>query len=227
MLTMPTKRALFLSISGQRYTHRTQLYNRLKKFLPDRFPGKNFEFIGSPFNRLPFPLVESTEDREDSAATRLMGCWTKLNRFCDKRLRPLLHSEAVIITHGFGLDALLYATACAKCQDENDEAIRLHNGLVHLRLHEQGVEPPEYFITRANVRTLDARMMKAMPELAAMAQSARIKFIRYEESAIREYFERIKNQKDPHFIDADDSVQEMVRQVVEVIEKRLRHRAAA
>ncbi len=219
--------ALCLSVSGQRYTNRTELYERLKIVLPDRIPGQTFEFLGNPFNRLPFPLVESAEDREDSPATRLMGCWTKLNRFCDKKLRPLLTSDSVIITHGFGLDALLYATACASCDTENDEAIRLHNGLVNLRLHEQGIEPPEYFITRANKRTLDARMLEAIPELERLSQAARFRFIAYEENAIEQYFKRVKNQKKPHFIDADEPVEDMIEQVVSVIDKRLRQRTAA
>lgn len=218
--------ALCFSVSGQRHTNRTQLYDKLRSALPEHFPKQRFEFIGNPFSHLPFPLIESLGGREDmdSAPTRLLECWTKLNRFCDKKLRPLLHTNAIILTHGFGIDALLYATACAECEDENDEAFRLHDGLVKLRLKEQDIEAPEYFITRANVRTLDKRMTTKMPELEKLGLSARLRFIRYEEEMIRQYFLRIKNQKDKHFIDADDTVEEMVGQVVAVIEKRLRHR---
>src|SRR3989344_4664501 len=214
---MPTGHALCFSVSGQRLTLRTKLYAQLKTLLPEHFPGLRFEFLGNPFNRLPFPLLESPEDNEP-ATTKLFDCWTKLDRFCHRRLRPLLLTNSVIITHGFGLDALLYATACVGCDAENDEAVRLHKGLVRLRLLEQDVEPPEYFITRANVRTLDARMLEAMPELGNMSQAARLRFIRYEETVIEKYFEPANKQKKPHFIEADQSVEDMVQQVVSIID---------
>ncbi len=216
--------ALLFSVSGQRLTNKTELYHRLKEELSRRFPEIPFMFPGNPFDRLPFPLTWERDRGADAPTTRLLECWTRLDRFCSRNLCSLLRTKSVIFVHGFGLDALLHATACVDCETANDEAFRLHNGLVRLRLQEQNIEAPEYFITRADVRTLDARIVKRYPALTDMPQAARTRFIRYEEGTINTYFRRIKHQKEPHFIDAGETVENMVEQVVAVVMRRLQER---
>ncbi len=218
---MRTGNALFFSVSGQRHTRRTELYDRLKYLLPAKFPGKKFEFLGNPFGRLPFPLAWNERECKQDATTRLLECWTKLNEFCCSELRPLLKTDSAILAHGFGIDALLYATACIGSETQNDEAFRLHDGLVKLRLKEQGIGAPTYFITRADVTTLDARIVHAMPKLSGIARKKRHHFIRYEEKVLEQYFRRITNQNEPHFINAESPLREMAEEIVVTIGKRL------
>jgi len=141
-------------------------------------------------------------------------------------LRPALEDPNVdvIITDGLGVDALLYSVACQACEIANDEAFRLHSGLVGVRLAEQGIAAPEYFITRADIETVDAALQQ-IPGMSTVDTPARHAFIHYEETMLTAYFGgRVKHQQAPNNIDAAMSLDEMADQVINVITTRVNQR---
>jgi hypothetical protein len=190
--------------------------------LPERFPGQTFAFLGNPFRGLPFPLLLSERDREAHATTRLLWCWTRLNEFSVARLRPALAAGHVVLTDGFGLDALMYAAFNFDREAENREASVLHHGLVQARIKAQGISPPEYFIMQADASLVDAWMMEYMPELTDLDPSIRAKFIVQQQSTIEEYFRPENGQRDMLNLDASFSLEEVCEKMVAAIGKRLR-----
>jgi hypothetical protein len=194
------------------------LYEKLEVLLPSRFPNQKFIFLGNPFTpNLPFPLLWKIQERSLHSTTRLINCWSKLNEFTVKKLRPALEASSVVVTDGFGLDALLYATACVDCPTEVSEAFRLHSEFVSARLAAQEIAAPHYFITCADVRTVDEYMRVKLPRLERVHSAVRRNFIAREERMIRDYFRDVKHQKPPNFVIASLAIEEMVEEVTRVI----------
>lgn len=214
--------AFFFSLSGQRGTGRTKVYQLLEDHLPERFPDVSIAFLGNPLPNLQLPLSWQLTEQELHATTRLMSCWTVLNEFCVKKLRPALAEYDVIITDGFGLDALLYATALCDHVAENDEAFRLHDGLVSARIRAQGLEAPEYIITQADAGVVDRYMCDFKHGAFSVDPKKRWAFIQYEERTISQYFERIAHQKNPYFVDASLSIEDMGHTIIDFIARRIK-----
>lgn len=211
----------FWAISGPRGTRKTTARKKLERLLPERFPGYTFAFLGNPFTELPFPLLLKERDRVAHATTRLLWCWTRLNQFSIDHLRPALDAGHVVLTDGFGLDALLFAASCVDCTVESLEAEKFHHQIVMARIKAQNIVPPEYFITQADVETVDAWMVEYQPELEQLDATARRAFIVRQQETIRRYFLPEYGQRTPHYLDASISVDDMVEGMVEVIGSRL------
>jgi hypothetical protein len=193
----------FFSVSGLRGTGRTRLYHQLKSVLPGRFPEQTFAFIGSPFSSLPLPLMWEDPERDKHATTRLFECWSRLNHFSINRLRPQLERGRCVVSDGFGLDALLYATACCDCPVENHEAEDVHYMLVGVRLKAQKLPPPEYLLVQAPHSKVEGWILLSNPDLRDLTNELeRERFIRHEEHTIERYFRPENGQNTPFILDA-------------------------
>lgn len=225
-VTTPYHSVLFYAISGQRNTRRTALVHELKKTLPSLYPDQTFTFLPSPFKSLPFPLLWNTRERDKQPVTRLLSRWSELDDYCFKKLRPALEEARreghIVINDGFGLDALLYATALCESQEYVEEAFGFHSSLVSARIVEQHLPAPEYFITRADVESVDRVMREKKPQLNDIDPSERRRFIFDEEQRIAKYFGgSVSHQKEAHYLDAWLTVQEMAGEVAKVIGRQL------
>lgn len=207
----------FFTITGLRRTRRSLVRKKVEIELRTRFPEQEFAFLGDPFRGLPLPLLLSERDRSVHATTRLLWCWTRLNQFGVEQLRPALQAGKIVLTDGFGLDALIYATSCVDCEVENREAERLHHGLVQIRVKAQGITPPEYFIMNADPETVDAWMVEGLPDLKDVDRSVRIKFIEQQWATIVRYFQPEHGQNPPHYFKASAEVDEVAEEMVRTI----------
>ncbi len=213
------EKALFFSISGMRGTGRTRVFNRLKFLLPETFPRKSFVFLDDPFKELSHPLLWADNERMLHPVSRLFKCWAHLNDFSLKKLLPALNAYDVVVTDGYGLNAVLYATACDNCAKTDADVLAMHHRIVKARVCEQGIDPPEYFLTRADVGVVTEFLLDgACPGLT---RDQCRDFILKEESIIDSYFDEDSGQKKPHILDAALSLEAMCENVAHVVHKRL------
>lgn len=207
----------FFAISGMRGSGRSRLFRKLESALPVTFRDHTFAFFEDPFGDLPHPLLWAREESELDPTSRLFKCWVPLNEF-NKKLRPALEEFDVVIVDGYGLNAVLYATAfTGDNKEDDDSATRMHHHFVKARILEQGISPPEYFITRGDVGELSAYLGKVVPDITAEQCRA---FILKEERIIQEYFAPGTGQRG-HILEPACSFESMVENVVAVIGRRL------
>ena len=213
--------ALFFAVSGMRGTGRTKLFKELKSVLPIKFRGHKFAFFDDPFGGLSHPLLWAAEERELHPVSRLFKLWTPLNEFNVKKLRPELRVKDVVVVDGYGLNALLYATAYVGDKKHADnEAVEMHHPIVGARVIKQKIPVPEYFVTmngeQEQIRYLQETIRDiSVPECA--------EFIRKEEKIIRDYFHPDTGQKG-NFFDASRPTDEMVEQIESIIGHRFAER---
>lgn len=213
-----SKKAHFFAVSGMRGTGRTKLFKQLKSLLPDVFQDQTFAFFDDPFGELPHPLLWAREDHDLDPVTRLFDCWKHLNEFNMKLLRPALETYDVVVTDGYGLNALLYATAYDGDNHQSDEdAIEMHHHIVAGRVIKQGIQPPEYLITRGDCDTLTSYLQRTVPDLSVEQCHA---FIKKEEAIIDAYFQPDTGQKGQQ-LDASMSHDEMCDIALTMVSSRI------
>lgn len=208
---------LFFSVSGQRYTWRTELYEKLRLLLPETFPDQTFAFLGNPFPKLSFPLLWDEEEKKLDPTSRLFLRWSEMNEFCSKKLVPAIKKHQIVVSDGFGINALLHATACSTCVDQNRGAFEFHDEMVASRLRKQKIPAPRYIITQADIDSVDRNMLKVHPQMESTPREERVAFIQYEERTILEYFENIGHQEDPFFL-SSESLDDMTEEAIAYIE---------
>lgn len=215
---MSNKKAFFGAVSGMRGTGRTKLFKQLKSVLPDHFRDQTFAFFEDPFGELPHPLLWAREEHALDPVSRLFDCWKHLNEFNMKQLRPALANFDVVLVDGYGLNALLYATACAGDNEEaDDDAMEMHHHIVAGRVIKQGISPPEYLITRADCDTMTKYLKETVSDLSIEQCHA---FIRKEEAIIDQYF-RPGTGQTGHMLDASLTVDEMCNIAIVTIASRM------
>lgn len=215
---MLEQKALFIAISGMRGSGRTKLFKQLGPLLPDVFGNQTFAFFEDPFGGLPHPLLWATEECGRDPVSRLFSLWSVLNEFNIKHLRPALASNDVVLVDGYGLNALLYSTACAGGSREDDEnAIQMHHEIVRARVIKQGIPPPEYFITLGGHNSLVDYLQENVPGIDIAECYA---FIRKEERVIRDYFRPETGQRGQIF-DHSLSIDDMAEDVILAIRQHL------
>ena len=180
------KPALFIAISGIRGSGRTRVYEELESLLPARFGGdQTFAFFKDPFGRLPHPLLWEPAVAAPDPATSLFDCWKVLNEFTVKQLRPALAAHDVVVVDGYGLNALLYATACISCNRMDADASHMHHKIVEGRVLAQGIHPPLYFVTQADPGLM-TRYLKGLK--SGLTEEQCHAFLNKETRIITEYF---------------------------------------
>ncbi len=223
--------ALFYSVSGVAAARTKPLYEALKVRLPEHIPDKRVAMLGCPFfvngrRKFPLPLLWNPEEQGQHPTTRLLNCWKRLNEWAVTTLRPALSENDIVLIERFGLDAQLYATACCDRTIDIDEAERVHHSLVRMRVVEQGISPPLYFIPTANVEDTE-NLLRTFPALKDMEPSVLKKFMAHEARALERYFDPKHGQKKPCLFPASMSINEMCEAVIDVVGQQLRERAAA
>ncbi|MEK7628036.1 MAG: hypothetical protein AAB421_01295 [Patescibacteria group bacterium] len=213
------KKVHFFSVSGMRGSGRTEVFKGLKRTVPITFPQHSCAFLEDPFGKLPHPLLWAESERTQHPVTRLFKCWAHLNEFNARHLKPALAAHDVVITDGYGLNAVLYATACVDCESVDNEVLSMHHGIVAARIKEQGIEPPEYFITRADSEVVSCYLASSV--LVGMGKDACHSFIEKEEAIIDAYFDPGHGQKVPHMLNAALSHAHMCKEAMAVIRQRL------
>lgn len=205
--------SLFYAVSGLRCAGRSTLCKQLESVLPETFPGYEFAFLGSPLGNLPHPFSWQEQTCKQHATTRLFECWARLNEFSVSVLRPALHGGKVVVVDGFGLDAVLYATARTTCIVEIDEAFELHKQLVQARIKAQGIAPPTYFIVDADAEVISSRtgLSNGVVSIHKLAEM----------SAIERYFKPEYGQKEPVHLRAKISAEDRLAQVIHSIREVL------
>lgn len=184
-------RQLTLSVSGPRKAGRTELYRRLEEELPRLYPEHAFAFLGSPFGSLEHPHYWDARKRDLPASTRLLACWTQLDEFVQKHLRPALRKGLIAVTDGFGLDAVLHATASCD-ESECHEASQFHHLLVNARLQAHSVAPPVYLLAFDDAEAIAARIRRSLDDTKVL--------LAHETDGIYRYFDGT-GQKPPHFLE--------------------------
>lgn len=225
-----TGNALFISVSGVAGARAKALYEELRATLPPRFPGKRIGFLGCPFadesgHAFPLPLLWGAKERAEHATTRLLKCWTRLNEFNVRRLRPALVEYDIVVVKRFGLDSVLYATSCCDDPTHVDEVERMHHALVRMRIVEQGIAPPVYFIPMPSDDVTVLREMFA--ELVGVPADTLRNFAEHERRMLDRYFDPKLGQNRPHLLGSELSVRDTADKVADFVEFELRQRAAA
>lgn len=215
----------YFSVSGIGTARTSRLYHRLK----DELRGNpRFVFIDNPFRGNPHPLMWDAEERALNPSTRLLKSWATLNEVVCSQLRPALERGSVVITHRFGLDALLYAIANAEQGDDNFEAERVHHALVQLRIVQQKVKPPIYLIPRVeDLKSVKADWLEHSPALRGIDPKMLCDFLKREEQARARYFDPRHGQNKPIYLEASDPLDVLCRKAIQAIETTLAARAAA
>jgi len=220
----PTEEILFLAASGQRFTHRGNVFHGLEEDLPRIFPDQRFVFFDM-LRELPLscPLLWSEAEWQTDPRRRLLTNWGALIQILRDRVKRELRPGVVLIAHGFGLNLLLNAAVTPEFdlrQETIDQVYEAQGGLVKIFLKD--ISPPEYIITRADPEAVSARMARENPLLAAINPATRIRFAHFEEVAIGEYFARVPMQKPEHYIKASLEPSAIRRQATDIVAHRIR-----
>lgn len=223
--------ALFYSISGMAAARTKSVYSRLEELLPSAFPELKIAFLGCPFamngkRKFPLPLLWSAEERDMHPTTRLFSCWKRLNEFAVGTLRPALQKYDIVVVERLGLDAQLYSTARTDSAVAIDETERVHHALVKMRIVEQGISPPRYFIPIADERDA-ARLVESFPKLRGFDPRLLQSFMRHEKDALARYFDPSHGQRKPVYLPISMSVDEMVEEIITFIGKDVKKYFAA
>lgn len=176
------------------------------------------------------PLLWTDEEWAMDPRRRLLTNWGALIQILRDKVKPQLKPGTVLISHGFGLNLLLNAAVTPEFdlrQETIDQVYEAQGGLVKIFLKD--IAPPEYIIAQADCMAVIDRMARESPPLAAIDRKIRSRFCGFEEGAIGEYFQRVPNQKTPHFIDGEFDENIIRRRSVEIVEGRVHEwrRAAA
>lgn len=210
-----TTTGLYFSVSGIGTARTSRLYHLLKDELKS---DDRFTFVGNPFAGWKHPLVWAEEVRNLDSTTRLLNCWATLNEHVCKNIRPALNDGKIVITHRFGLDAVLYATALRDRAHENYEAEHVHHALVRMRIIEQQVRPPVYLIPcMQDLKKIRRDWMQYSPELKGVDEEALRNHVAYEKTVYERYFDPKKGQHPPHIFDAILSAEELLEMAISSI----------
>lgn len=208
----------FFAISGMRGSGRTGLFKELKSVLPKMFGDHKFAFFEDPLRGLPHPLLWAHEERKLHPTTHIFNCWALLNEFNVSQLIPAMASHDFIIVDGYGLNAVLHATAYVGDNIEDDEAAaEMHHLIVRARVLAQGINPPSYFITLGNHQSLVGYLMKTVKRITDAECEA---FINKEERIIRSYFLPETGQTG-HLFDPHTSQDKMCEFVTHAVRQRI------
>ncbi len=211
-----------IAIGGQRGTGRKKFLTEFQQCLACEFTGLRILYLGSPFKRLPHPLLRSAKEKRRPPTSRLLGLWSELDEFCLLKLLPAIKSGDydLIVIDEFGLSASLQSTALSSDRKRNAMARGMHHDLVRSRLKREGVSPPEYIIIRSSPSIVDRSALQRVPRLAKISRKKRLAFIRYEDREIDRYF-RGTGQKRLITLCASMSHHEKCRLTAEALRKNL------
>lgn len=217
---MSEEPAHFIAISGIRGSGRTRLFKELGSLLPAQFGDQTFAFFEDPFDGLPHPLLWDADTAKRDPTTHLFECWAVLNEFNVTRLLTALAMNDVVVVDGYGLNALLYATAGTTCPQLDEATTRVHHAIVDARVLSQGIKPPQYFVTQADPTPMTAYLQGLKPGLTKTQCHA---FLTKEACIIDKYFGESTGQKGvmlPHTL----SIREMAEIVANTIEPHIEER---
>jgi hypothetical protein len=216
---------LSLAVSGLRGTGRTSLYKKLELVLPtdESFRGYDFAFLGNPFGHLPHPILWDGNHME-FGLSRLFQCWGMLNEFTEKKWIPAIKAGQIAVMDSCGLDAVLYATACVDCTCDDAEVLSWHKRFVAERLNKQGVSPPQYLITRGDIKQVVRFIRRQVPKLSGTDVRA---FVEKELQIIRGYFNTGSGQHTPHYLTPTLSGDEQLREALDIIRRRILQESCA
>ncbi len=219
---------LSFAVSGLRGTGRTLLYRELESVLPKEPTLREceFAFLGNPFGHLPHPLIWVQEgNHKKHGLSRLFECWGMLNDFTEDKWLPALRAGKVPIMDGCGLDAVLYATACIGCVNDDEKVIDWHRAWVQDRLVKQGVQPPHYIITRAEPKQIVNHIARHVN--TRLHRNDIRRFVEKERSIIADYFKDGGGQHVPHQLPVCTSEKDMAFNAVASIRRLTHMRVAA
>lgn len=191
------------SVSGLGTARSAGVYAFLEEEVPRRYPDANIQFVGCPFAGWPHPLKWSKEERNSHASTRLLTCWAALNEFVLTRVLPLLDEGVLVVTEGFGLDAVLRATAVGDSIAENEAAELMHHGaLVPMRIKQQNIPLPQYIIPRTRPEAVSDAWLQNCPQLRNVDPDVLRRFVEHEAIMLERYFDPKHGQLSPIWLDA-------------------------
>ncbi len=215
---MSKDKCSFFAVSGMRGSGRTRLFNELKSVLPRKFGDHKFAFFEDPLGGLPHPLLWASEERRLHPTSRLFKCWAPLNEFNVRQLKPAMADHDFVFVDGYGLNAVLHATAYVGDNLEDDEAsAQMHHLIVNVRVIGQGINPPPYFVTMGDRSTLIDYLTKTVSGITPAQCEA---FIDKEERIIKKYFEPDTGQTG-HFFAPNTSTSDMRDFIVRQVEERI------
>lgn len=209
----------FFAISGMRGSGRTRLFKELKSVLPQTFGDHKFAFFEDPLGGLSHPLLWAHDERRLHPTTRVFKCWASLNEFNVTQLKPAMTAHDFVFVDGYGLNAVLHATAYVGDNLEDDEeAAQMHHLIVGARVIGQGIQPPPYFVTLGDISALVGYLTKMIPGITVAQCEA---FIAKEESIIRKYFGPNTGQTG-HFFPANTPLHDMCEHIRGRVAERIR-----
>jgi len=200
------------------------VFNNCKERFTERFPRVHAAFLNDPFRDLPHPLLWAAGERDADPVSRLFKCWAYLNDFNMKVLRPALRTHDIVVTDGYGLNAVLYATACDPSNGSDTEVLSMHHSIVAARVRNQGIEPPEYFVTYAPPHIMVPYLKKNVS--GDLSDDACVEFIKKEEKIIEDYFVEGSGQKPRIQLDASMTTERMTETALSIMADRLLKQAA-
>jgi len=221
------KQGMILSVAGIGPARTSDAYHFLKNNLQGRLPEHQLIFAGNPFAGWQHPLKWAAEESALDATSRLLKCWTTLNEFVVKKVTPALDKGAIVVTQRFGLDALLYATACFDRTEENAAAEKMHHALVQLRIVQQGIAPPQYFIPTARPETITREWLSSSSSLRDVEPETLRAFIAHEDAQLKRYFDPRHGQKQPIWLEAGETDEQMCQAAIMFITREVGKKAVA
>lgn len=142
-----------------------------------------------------------------------------LNEFTVKQLLPALITYDVVVVDGYGLNALLYATAGTTCDKLDAAATKMHHAVVEARVLAQGIHPPLYPVTQAAPGPMTEYLQGVKPGLT---EEQCLAFLDKEARIIEGYFDGTGQQG--FLLPPELSVEEMGTIVAKEIEPHIDQR---
>ncbi len=182
-------------------------------------------FFCTPFKPpLTCPLLFSEEEWDLQPTTRLFEDWALLNE-CAYQIREAQKRRAICVSLGFGLDVILHAATKRGFEiDDPDvaEVIKVHGDLVQMRLYQQHLRPPFYFVTESTPEAISDRMIQFAPQLTGISPSVRRRFAKYEMSLADRYEAEVPHQTGFHHVEASHRAEVMLENILPIAVARIR-----
>lgn len=219
------KNALSLPISGLNGRIVRDLYDECERRLPNVFPKLNVCFIGTPFPRAPFPLLNLKHICRNPEE-QVLRSWSRLVGFGIDTLKPAQQEADIVICRRLGLDVLMLAAACEKWQSQGKRATEIHHGLVRRHLVGTfGIRIPDaYILPQLENGAAERVLLETFPGLENIRRETLHRFLEAQKCIVNDYFSDSTGQNDPLRLDASRPVSEMFDHVVDFVKRQLEAR---
>jgi len=230
---MQKKRTLWMPISGPLGRIAKALYKKCERGdLQAAFPRLTVRCIGTPFPKAPHPLLADPKHRNRLPEAQVQRSWSPMVGFGIEHVWPAQQEADIAVSWMAGLDIVTFARACKRWDtpiepgkpETHGQRARVvqHSNVRNILEGVFGIKKPDAYAIPLGVNGACKEILLAtFPDLKKLDPEEVDNFLANQKSEIEEYFAERWGQNEPLFLDATKSVDEMFRDFVDFIERRL------